>query len=86
MNTAPSTDYSLEQIKAMRIAKRREIQQSVRKIQLIGEQLFAPQKSIGKMDGIMQQVNAGIAAYDGIMTGLKIIRRIQSFFHRRRRR
>lgn len=80
-----ATGYSLEQIKKMRIAKRQEIRQSTRRMQLIGEELFAPQRSATRMEGLLQHVNAGIAAYEGVMTGLKILRRVQAFFRRTKR-
>ena len=57
-----------------------------RRLQLTGEALFAPQRSMTRMEGLLQHVNAGIAAYDGVMTGLKVLRRIQAFFRRGRHR
>lgn len=77
--------YSLEHIKKMRLEKRQEIRQSARRMQLISEALFAPQKSATRMEGLLQHVNAGIAAYEGVMTGLKILRRVQGFFRRKKR-
>ena len=85
-SSSPSAPvYTIEQIRQQRMAKKTEIATSVRRMQTFSEQLFAPQRSIGKLDGLMQQVNAGIAAYDGLMTGLRIMRRVQSFFRHRRR-
>lgn len=46
-------------------------------------ELFAPQQSKTKFDNLMQQVNAGIAAYDGLMTGIKIFQRLRKFFRRK---
>lgn len=37
------------------------------------------------MDNMMQHINAGIAAYDGLMTGLKILRRVRGFFSRNKK-
>ena len=33
-----------------------------------------------RIDSLMQQINMGIAAYDGLMTGIKILRRVRGFF------
>ena len=77
--------YTLEDIIARKQAKRKEILQSKENIQTLAQDLFAPNESKNKLDGLMQHVNMGIAAYDGIMTGLKILRRVRGFFDRKRR-
>lgn len=35
---------------------------------------------------MMQHVNMGIAAYDGVMTGIKVLRRIRTFFGSKKRK
>lgn len=77
--------YSIEYIRQQRMAKKAEIDQSARRMQVLADQLFAPQKSVGKIDNLLQHVNAGIAAYDGVMTGLKVLRRVQSFFRKKKK-
>ena len=77
--------YTLEDIIARKQAKRKEILQSKECLQTLAQDLFAPNESKNKLDGLMQHVNMGIAAYDGIMTGIKILRRVRGFFDRKRR-
>ncbi len=77
--------YTLEDIIARKQAKRKEILESKESLQTLAQDLFAPNESKNKLDGLMQHVNMGIAAYDGIMTGIKILRRIRGFFDRKRR-
>ena len=77
--------YTLEDIIARKQAKRKEILQSKENMQTLAQDLFAPNESKNKLDGLMQHVNMGIAAYDGIMTGIKILRRVRGFFDRKRR-
>lgn len=77
--------YTLEDIIARKQAKRKEILQSKERLQTLAQDLFAPNESKNKLDGLMQHVNMGIAAYDGIMTGIKILRRVRGFFDRKRR-
>lgn len=77
--------YTLEDIIARKQAKRKEILESKERLQTLAQDLFAPNESKNKLDGLMQHVNMGIAAYDGIMTGIKILRRIRGFFDRKRR-
>lgn len=77
--------YTLEDIIARKQAKRKEILESKERLQTLAQDLFAPNESKNKLDGLMQHVNMGIAAYDGIMTGIKILRRVRGFFDRKRR-
>ena len=77
--------YKKKKIIARKQAKRKEILQSKECLQTLAQDLFAPNESKNKLDGLMQHVNMGIAAYDGIMTGIKILRRIRGFFDRKRR-
>ena len=81
-----STIYTIDDIRGLRKAKKQEINKSADKIRSIGAALFAPQKSSSNLEGIMQHVNAGIAAYDGLMTGLKLMRRVQSFFRKNKKK
>jgi Uri superfamily endonuclease len=36
------------------------------------------------MENMMQHINAGIAAYDGLKTGIMIFQRIHRFFNRKK--
>lgn len=78
--------YTLETIRQQRLEKKAEVLQSKERMQQLAHQLFAPQESKNKFEGMMQHINMGIAAYDGVMTGVKILRRIRSIFGGKRRR
>lgn len=82
MNT-PQTPYTINGIIRRRLEKKEEIRQSKERMQHITQELFAPQKSKTRIEGLMQHVNTGIAAYDGIMTGIKILHRIRKIFNRK---
>lgn len=77
--------YSVESIAQRRAEKKEEILRSKARIQNLTQELFAPQKSKNQMDNMMQHINAGIAAYDGLMTGLKILRKVRGFFSRNKK-
>lgn len=83
MNT--KEPYSIELIAQRKKEKREEILASKKRMQNLAQQLFSPTKSDNKIDSMMQHVNMGIAAYDGIMTGIKILRRVQSFFSKKKK-
>ncbi len=76
---------TLEMITQRRAAKLVEIQQSKEKLSETVNALFSPIESKGGVDGIMQHVNTGIAVYDGVRTGIKIMQRIRGFFRRKKR-
>ena len=73
MNNLPPNHYTLEMIRQQRIDKKKEILQSK-------EQMLHLAHHKNKFEGMMQHVNMGIAAYDGLMTGIKVLRRIRAFF------
>ena len=79
MNT-PQTYYTLEMIRRQRLDKKTEILQSKQRMHQLAHQLFNPPQSKNKFEGMMQHVNMGIAAYDGVMTGIKVLRRIRTLF------
>lgn len=77
--------YTIELISQKKEEKRAEIQASQKRMQHISQELFSPTRSDNKIDSMMQHINMGIAAYDGIMTGIKVLRRIQNFFSQKRK-
>lgn len=80
-----TTNYSVEIISQLRAQKKEELKASKERMQLLVQDLFAPQQSKSKMENMMQHINAGIAAYDGIRTGVMIFQRIRRFFNRKKR-
>lgn len=86
MNAEQQVSYSIDDIRKRRLAKREELKLSKDRMQDLTRQLFAPQQGKNKIDSLMQQVNMGIAAYDGLMTGIKILRRVRGFFAGKKKR
>ena len=80
----PIPNYSVEIISQLRSQKKQELRESKERIQLLTQELFSPQKSKNKMENMMQHINAGIAAYDGLKTGIMIFQRIHRFFNRKK--
>ena len=74
------TRYTIETIRQQRLDKKAEILQSKERMYRLTHLLFNPPQSKNKFEGMMQHVNMGIAAYDGLMTGIKILRRVRTFF------
>ena len=80
MKTEQPITYSIESIRGRRLAKQKELKLSKDRMHNLSQQLFIPQQGQNKIDSLMQQINMGIAAYDGLMTGIKILRRVRGFF------
>lgn len=77
---------TLEVIAQRKAQKLEEVRQAKLEMADTLHQLFAPVENKGGMEGIMQHVNTGIAVYDGVRTGIKIMQRIRSLFRSRKRR
>lgn len=78
------TVITLEAIARLKAEKLKEVQKTKENISNIVHELFTPVENQGGMMGLMQHVNTGIAVYDGVRTGIKIIQRIRSFFRRKK--
>lgn len=76
---------TLEMIAQRKAEKFEEVQQAKKKMVQTIRDLFAPVEQKGGMEGIMQHVNTGIAVYDGVRTGIKIMQRIRSLFLKKRK-
>ena len=76
--------YTIEAISRMRLRKKRELKASKERIQELTQELFSPRQSKNKMENLMQHVNAGIAAWDGVRTGLMILKRMRAFFRKKK--
>ena len=53
-------------------------------MQASATELFAPVKAANKIELIMNSVNSGMAVVDGVMTGMRLMRRVRGYFRRRR--
>lgn len=75
---------TLEEISRQKKDVYRQIKEQKQLIQLTATNLFAPVKAANKVELFMNSVNSGIAVVDGVMTGMKVMRRVRSFFRRKK--
>ena len=75
---------TLEEISRQKKDVYRQIKEQKQLIQLTATDLFAPGKAANKVELFMNSVNSGIAVVDGVMTGMKVMRRVRSFFRRKK--
>lgn len=76
---------TLEVIAQRKAEKLEEVQQAKKKMVQTIHELFAPVEHKGGVEGIMQHINTGIAVYDGVRTGIKIMQRIRGYFLKKKK-
>ena len=85
MNTGISKpQITLEEITRQKKAVRLQIREQRARIQQTATELFSPVKATTKVEMLMNSVNSGIAVFDGVMTGLRIMRRVRGLFRRKK--
>lgn len=78
-STLPIT---LESIALQKAELRKQIQQRKEAMAVLAKDIVAPvTPAAGKAGLMMRAFNTGMAAFDGIMLGLKIIRRMRKLLH-----
>lgn len=80
--TVPNPEsITLECIIAKKEALRLKINEQKQKMHLLTREIVAPAVPMAnKSNSIMRAFNTGMAAFDGIMMGMKIMRRIRKLF------
>ena len=85
MNTPKATPkevITLDKIYQQKAEKLTEIQASKQRIVSQARELFHPSETVGGTNTLMNNFNSGIAIFNGVMTGFKIIKRIRNLFRR----
>lgn len=82
--TTPTPVITLEMIRQQKAEKLAEIRASKQRISDKARGLFHPSESSnGSANALMSNFSSGMAIFNGVMTGFKIIKRIRSFFRHR---
>lgn len=78
--------YSLEQLSLLKAAKLKELRDHKKAMTLTAKNLFAPAAPVAsKGDAIMRSFNTGMAIFDGIVLGVKVMRNVRRLFHKKKR-
>lgn len=80
----PQTIIILDDIIRMKTEKLEEIRASKERIYHVARDLFHPNQSENEVPTLMNNLNSGIAIFNGAMTGFRIIKRIRSFFRHKK--
>lgn len=80
-------DITLDDIARMKDEKRRELEVQREKISKTAQALFAPVKpAVNSAESIARLFNRGMAMFDGVMMGMKVMAAVRSFFFRKKKR
>ena len=83
MNTpqnTPKTEITLDMICQQKAEKLSEIRASKQRISRQARELFHPAETTSQSNALINNFSSGIAIFNGVLTGLKLIRRIRSIF------
>ena len=84
-STTPIQDYiTLESISEKKADIRGQLEESRKAIQRQTKGIFAPASPKGG-NNFMNHISSGIAIFDGVMTGIRIMRKIRSVLYYRKR-
>ena len=79
----PSHPITLGMICQQKAEKLAEIRASKQRIANNAREIFNPSETINYANSLMSNFNSGMAIFNGIMTGFKIIKRIRELFRKR---
>ena len=78
----PKTEITLEMICQQKTEKLSEIRASKQRMTEQARELFKPSEAMKSTNALMSNFSSGVAIFNGVMTGFKIIKRIRSIFRR----
>ncbi len=82
----PAVPETLEQLVRQKAALQAQIQAQKVSLARLGSELAAPfAPAAHKGNSLLRAFNRGMAVFDGVMLGLKVMRKFRTFFGRRNR-
>ena len=82
-DNTPNKPITLEMIRQQKTEKLTEIRASKQRITESARQLFHPVETTGGANMLVNNFSSGIAIFNGVMTGFKIIKRIRNLFRKK---
>lgn len=83
INNTPKSKFTLEMICQQKEETLAEIRASKQRISDSVGHLFKLEESAEDSHTVMHNFNSGIAIFNGLITGFKIIKKIRNFFRKR---
>jgi len=80
-NSQTPSKITLEEISERKLQLLKEIRMQKENISNTAKDLFAPlAPATSKADSLMRSFNTGMAVFDGVVMGIKIMRKIRGYF------
>lgn len=81
MNAQTPAKITLEEITLRKEKLLKEIHSQKRAMTATTREIFAPiAPATNKADALMRSFNTGMAVFDGVMMGIKIMRKVRAYF------
>lgn len=81
MNPQTPSKITLEEITLRKEKLFKEIHTQKRAMTVTTREIFAPiAPATNKADALMRSFNTGMAVFDGVMMGIKIMRKVRTYF------
>ncbi|MGL5938680.1 MAG: hypothetical protein ACRCZY_01225 [Phocaeicola sp.] len=77
---------TLEEITRRKEELKAEIDLKERKISSLANDFFTTSPPKTKIESVMQHVQSALWIYDGVMTGIKVVRRFQRLFEKKNKK
>lgn len=83
MDTPTPQKITLEAITARKKALLNEIRTQQKAMGMTTRKIFAPlAPAANRANGLMRSFNTGMAIFDGVMMGIKIMRKVRTYFNK----
>lgn len=81
MNTTPNIPLTLEEIAGRKEETLRQLRERKQRLGVLSKEVFSPvEPGVSGRSSLMQTINTGMAIFDGVMLGLKVMRRVRRLF------
>ena len=84
MSAQTPAKITLEEITQRKKKLLNEIQAQKRAMTATTREIFSPAPTANKADSLMRSFNTGMAIFDGVVLGIKIMKKMRTYFRRLR--
>lgn len=83
-SSKPTRPDALTALRERKAAVRTQLHESAQLLKSTTQGIFAPPKATNKLEAFMNLFDQGVAIYDGVLLGMRVVRNLQRVFGRRR--
>lgn len=83
-STKQNDGITLEEIRKRKAVIKKQLESRKQVMSIKTQSLFTPSEELTRWDHTMNLINNGIAVYDGLMMGLRLMGKFRGYFRRRK--